>query len=396
MPSKAEDVGRAYFAAIAEHDIEAAVALWRPGGRENVRGQVDTVAPDGVREFLGGMLDAMPDAKMEVLAVIPSRDKVAIRWRATGTFSGAPLNGIEPTGAAMELEGCDVLRIDKEGLIVENDAYLDGATIARQIGMLPPVGSKQESRVTRAFNAATRAKKRLAGDGPLEDVADGVWLVRGGFPTRGMNVYLVRDGDGVLAFDAGIRQMAPAIRSAAASLGGLTRVVLGHGHADHRGSAALLGVPVECHEEERAVAEGDGGFSTFDLTKLPPVLKQAYRHSLKDWDAGPVTIDRTFKEGDDVAGFRVVHIPGHSPGMVALFRESDGVALTSDCFYTVNPVTFRHGAPMLPHLAFTPHEQQARASIAKVAALDPSIAWPGHADPVRGDVRAQLEAAARG
>ena len=52
-----------------------------------------------------------------------------------------------------------------------------------------------------------------------------------------MNVYLVRDGDGVLLFDAGIRQMAGAVALAARQLGGLTRIVLGHGHADHRGVA---------------------------------------------------------------------------------------------------------------------------------------------------------------
>ena len=38
--------------------------------------------------------------------------------------------------------------------------------------------------------------------------------------------------------------------------------------------------------------------------------------------------------------------------------------------------------------------EQARASIRKVAALEPSVAWPGHADPVTGDVRGQLEQAA--
>jgi len=32
-------------------------------------------------------------------------------------------------------------------------------------------------------------------------------------------------------------------------------------------------------------------------------------------------------EGDEVAGFRVVHAPGHRPGEVIFFRESDGVAI---------------------------------------------------------------------
>jgi glyoxylase-like metal-dependent hydrolase (beta-lactamase superfamily II) len=45
--------------------------------------------------------------------------------------------------------------------------------------------------------------------------------------------------------------MAGAILHAATPLGGLTRVVLGHGHVDHRGAAPRLGVPVLCHPDER-------------------------------------------------------------------------------------------------------------------------------------------------
>src|SRR5215212_3720282 len=114
-------VARAYFDAIGAHDLDTAVALWQPGGRENVRGQVDTTAPDGVREFLGGMLAALPNAKMEVVAQVTDGERSAVQWRATGTFAGAPLNGIEPTGARVVLEGCDVLTV-RDGKIVENDA----------------------------------------------------------------------------------------------------------------------------------------------------------------------------------------------------------------------------------------------------------------------------------
>jgi hydroxyacylglutathione hydrolase len=80
--------------------------------------------------------------------------------------------------------------------------------------------------------------------------------------------------------------------------------------------------------------------------------------------------------------------------MIALYRESDGVALTSDCFYTLDIGTARHGPPRLPSAGFNLDTEQARASIRKLAALEPSVAWPGHAEPVTGDVRAQLEQAA--
>jgi hypothetical protein len=48
----------------------------------------------------------------------------------------------------------------------------------------------------------------------------------------------------------------------------------------------------------------------------------------------------------------------------------------------------------VPLGAFNKDTELARASIRKLAALDPAAAWPGHADPLTGDVRAQLERAA--
>ena len=233
-----------------------------------------------------------------------------------------------------------------------------------------------------------------------EQIADGVWLLRGGVPVKDMNVYLVRDTHpgsgkpGVLAYDAGTKQMASAIARAAAQLGGLTRIVLGHAHGDHRGSAALLEVPVWCHTDERADAEGHGGKDTFDMGALPVRGRIACAVLLPYWDAGPVQIARTLTDGDDVAGFQVVHLPGHTPGQIGLWRAADRVALTSDCFYTIDPVSMRRGDPRVPHRAFNRDTEIARASMRKLAALEPAIAWPGHALPLTGDVAGQLEHAA--
>jgi glyoxylase-like metal-dependent hydrolase (beta-lactamase superfamily II) len=80
--------------------------------------------------------------------------------------------------------------------------------------------------------------------------------------------------------------------------------------------------------------------------------------------------------------------------MIALWRASDRLALTSDCFYTLDPQTGIKGKPRLPHRAFNQDTEQARASIRKLAALEPAAAWPGHADPLTGDVRGALERAA--
>jgi hydroxyacylglutathione hydrolase len=234
---------------------------------------------------------------------------------------------------------------------------------------------------------------RLIASAPAE-IADGVWVVRGGFPSKTMNVYFVRDGAGVLVFDAGIAAMTDAVAFFGAQLGGITRVVLGHGHPDHRGVAPGLGVPVLCHPAERVDAEGDGGRHYFDLSQLSPHGRVVLGAMLPVWDGGPVPIAETVEEGDDVAGFRVVALPGHAPGLIGLWRERDRLALVSDCFYTLDPQTGLHGHARVPHRAFNHDTEQARASIRKLAALEPAHAWAGHADPLTGDVAAQLERAA--
>jgi hydroxyacylglutathione hydrolase len=228
----------------------------------------------------------------------------------------------------------------------------------------------------------------------VESVAEGVWVVRGGFPGKTMNVYLVRDGDGVLAFDAGIKAMTKQVREAANELGGLTRVVLGHGHTDHRGSAPGLGVPVFCHPAERDYAESEHGEDYFDLSKLNPIGRALLSRLLPHWDGGPVEIAGTVAEGDEVAGFEVVHLPGHAPGLIGLWRASDRLALVSDTFYTLDPQTGIKGKARVPHGAFNQDTEQARASIRKLAALEPATAWAGHVNPITGDVRHTLEHAA--
>jgi glyoxylase-like metal-dependent hydrolase (beta-lactamase superfamily II) len=224
----------------------------------------------------------------------------------------------------------------------------------------------------------------------METIAEGVYLVRGGFP-RVMNVYLVEDPDGgVTMFDAGVKSMAGSVMAAAAPFGGISRIVLGHSHPDHRGSAAEImrsGVPVHCHEAEVADAEGDGGVNYFQLDRLKFPARQVARHSLNHtWDGGPVRISGTLTEGDEVAGFQVVHLPGHAPGLIGLYRERDGLLLGSDAIYTLNPLTGRRGAPRIPHQAFNLDTEGAKASALKLASIGPKRAWLGHADGIERDL----------
>ncbi len=382
-----------YFEAIGARDLDLAVGMWADGGRENVRGQVDVTAPEGVRAFIGELLDAVPDLRFEIVSTTTEDDRCAVQYRITGTFAGpGALSGVAATGHPITVEGFDLLTV-RDGLIQSNEAFPDSIALPRQIGMMPPQGSAADRRLMGAFNAKTRVTSRLtASEAAL--VAEGVWVVQGQ-PGR-CNVYLIEDEGGVTLFDAGARTMVRAVASAGAKLGGIRRIVLGHGHTDHRGVAPALGVPVFCHPEEVQDAEGSGGFRYWPpgLVGLPTPLRQAHRLMHRyAWDAGPVEISGTVSEGDEVAGFRVVDLPGHAPGQIGLWRESDRLALSSDCFYTVD-MWGRSCSPHLPEATYNFDTDQARASIRKLAALEPAAAWPGHAKPLTGDVRSQLERAA--
>jgi glyoxylase-like metal-dependent hydrolase (beta-lactamase superfamily II) len=233
----------------------------------------------------------------------------------------------------------------------------------------------------------------------LDRVADGVWLLRGDF--RGaMNIYFIEDGDGVVQFDAGTKSMRKKAAEAARELGGLKRIVLGHAHADHRGTAPYLGAPVFCHPDEVPDAEGDKAVTPyFNLSLLPVApVRWIYPLLLRWWDGGAVKVNGTVSEGDEVAGFKVLHFPGHAPGLIGLWRESDRVALVSDVVYLVDSARLKplpHGEASVPHPAFNWNHQEAKRSLRRLAELEPLVVGTGHDEPLRGEnLRQVLEAAA--
>jgi predicted ester cyclase len=156
-PPTTAKVTRAYFEALAEQDLEAAVALWKPGGKDHLHGLAEFEAPTGVRQFFANLFGAFPDWRFEVLELAASGQNAAVRWRTAATFSGpGRFQGLAPTGTAVVIEGCDMLRV-VDGQIVENNAYTSGTELAQQLGLLPKQGSFADRAVTGAFNARTAA-----------------------------------------------------------------------------------------------------------------------------------------------------------------------------------------------------------------------------------------------
>jgi predicted ester cyclase len=156
------EVARTYFGATIRRDLDAMEACWKPGGVEHIIGLGELSVPGEYRAYFQELFDALPDFQYEVIKMVTEGDKVAVHWRASGTFTGKPYQGLKPNGRTGRIEGIDMVQIE-DGKVVRNDVSFDSAMMMREIGILPPVGSAGERATKALFNlrtAALRAIKR--------------------------------------------------------------------------------------------------------------------------------------------------------------------------------------------------------------------------------------------
>jgi hydroxyacylglutathione hydrolase len=207
----------------------------------------------------------------------------------------------------------------------------------------------------------------------VKEHAPGVFQLKG--LNNAINVYLVDDVLIDAATKLARRRIMRQVEDRPLSLLALTHV-----HPDHQGSAAAIcearAIPLACHEADVDAMEG----------RAP--VQQAHQSNPVNraielmWTGPPHPVARPLTEGDEVAGFRVIHAPGHAPSEVIFFRESDRVAICGD---VVNNVDFLTGRIRVgePPAIFTADPEQNRGSIRKLADLEPSLVCPGHGPPFR-------------
>ncbi len=113
-----------------------------------------------VKDHFAALFAAMPDAHIELDRIAADGETVFAHWHLTGTFSGAPFQGIEATGRSIDMRGNDCFTI-RAGKVAANFIAYDGMTFAVQAGVLPPHGSRLDQIMTAATNLMTRARSRL-------------------------------------------------------------------------------------------------------------------------------------------------------------------------------------------------------------------------------------------
>ena len=205
----------------------------------------------------------------------------------------------------------------------------------------------------------------------MKNVAPEVWRLDES-PRPLVNVYLADD----VLIDAGRswdrRRIFKQIEGREISMLALTHV-----HCDHQGCAKAVcdasDVPLACHPDDVDAMEG----------RRPIAATNGLQARLyaRLWAGPPRKVDRLLNEDDGVAGFRVLHAPGNSPGEVIFFRDSDRVAICGDVVRNITYVTTRTKLAE-PPAELTPDPAENRNSIRKLAALNPSLILPGHGPAV--------------
>jgi len=213
----------------------------------------------------------------------------------------------------------------------------------------------------------------------VKELAPGLHRLKG-FPPDGFNVYLVETPGGDVLVDTATRH---ARRRILRQVDGrrLEGILITHAHRDHAGAmhavATKTGAPVWSSPEDADALEG----------KVPePIPKpdSLVNRMFGGWWKDRHPVARRIQDGERIGDFEVIAFPGHTPGMIGLWRESDRTVVCADALRTVNVFT---GIPQVGEMpaAFTCDIPESRRSIRKLAALEARIVCPGHGRALRGD-----------
>jgi len=222
-------------------------------------------------------------------------------------------------------------------------------------------------------------------------------------------VFLGRPGAGDrqwVLIDAGVMGTSSLIESAARERFGEgsrpLAIVLTHGHFDHVGALQTLAnrwdAPIYAHELEMPYLSGRSAYPPPDPSVgggLMAALSPLYPR-------GPIDVSHRLQKlpADGtippLPSWRWIATPGHSPGHVSFWRDSDRTLIAGDAFITTSQESAYAVAMQKPELHgppkyYTQDWQSARTSVERLAALEPELVMTGHGPAMHGpSMRAAL------
>jgi len=210
----------------------------------------------------------------------------------------------------------------------------------------------------------------------VRTVAEGVQQLAGR-PANVVNVYLVGD----VLIDAGTLAAKRRILRQLTGRDVRSHVVT-HAHPDHFGSSHAV-----CETLGLALWTGATDAEALQTGTMVPAKGRVPALMAKSKMPPGHPVARRLSEGDDIGhGFVVLDVPGHSPGHIALWRESDRTLVCGDVFFNLPSLR-----PPPDFLTVDP--QRNRESMRRLAALRPALVLFGHGPPLRDTDRLVAAAA---
>jgi len=207
-----------------------------------------------------------------------------------------------------------------------------------------------------------------------------------------VNSYLVEEAGQVTIVDAGLpgywSDLTRELASMGRSLDDVRGLVLTHGDSDHTGFAKRLhrerGVPIYVHERDAARARGEikKPNSGWGPVKIGPLVGFLVYTARRGGLRMSPPMDLTTFGGDvtlDLPGSpRIIELPGHTPGSVAVHVPFVDAIFMGDAMTTRSVLTGETGPRIAP---FTLDPAAAAAALDRLDGIEATWLLPGHGDP---------------
>ena len=192
--------------------------------------------------------------------------------------------------------------------------------------------------------------------------------------------FLLASANGLTLIDTGMLGKAKTLLAEIAAtnhaLADLKQIVLTHCHNDHTGNVAELvkrtQARVIAHQIETPYILQQQTLPTSSLLKklMLGLMDRVFKTHI-------TRVDTTVAEGDTIdalGGLRVIHVPGHTPGSMALYQLERKIMFFGDVIFN------ERGLKIAPKI-FNVDTAKVAEAARKLAAYDISIACFGHGEP---------------
>jgi glyoxylase-like metal-dependent hydrolase (beta-lactamase superfamily II) len=211
--------------------------------------------------------------------------------------------------------------------------------------------------------------------------------------------YLYQEADRLTLIDTGLPGSPARVFAAIERLGrrpeDLRQIVITHHHRDHAGALADVvertGAQVLAHALEAPVVRGDQPPPDVTRHGVWRIVGAPLGRSARA--PQPARVDRELQDGDEIdldGGARILHVPGHTAGSIAVYVPGRKLLFTGDAAIHapwLSPPRHFFGL-------FNEDRAQSSVSFARLAELEFDVACFGHGKPLGREASSAFRKAA--